>query len=86
MLRRPGALRGGYVPEGGKLVDLLAYYRGQWRTFATTRTEAAGRWSYRYRVGATRGLVVRVSVRGWSGVATTGSSRSRTDSPLAHFR
>ena len=64
MLRRPGALRGGYVPEGGKLVDLLAYYRGQWRTFATTRTEAAGRWSYRYRFGATRGLVVRVSVRG----------------------
>jgi hypothetical protein len=57
MLRRPGALRGGYVPEGGKLVDLLAYYRGQWRTFATTRTVAAGRWSYRYRFGATRGLV-----------------------------
>lgn len=52
-----GTLRGGYLPEGGKLIDLLAYYRGGWRTFATTRTDAAGRWSYRYRFGATRGLV-----------------------------
>jgi hypothetical protein len=52
-----GTLRGGFVPEGGKLVDLLAYYRGEWRTFATTRTDTAGRWSYRYRFGATRGVV-----------------------------
>jgi hypothetical protein len=52
-----GALRGGYVPEGGKLIDLQAYYRGGWRTFATARTDAAGRWAYRYRFGATRGVV-----------------------------
>ena len=52
-----GRLLGGHVPEGGKLLDLQAYYRGRWRTFATPRTDARGRWSYRYRFGATRGLV-----------------------------
>jgi hypothetical protein len=45
------------VPDGGKLIDLQAYYRGGWRTFATPRTDARGRWSYRYRFGATRGTV-----------------------------
>jgi hypothetical protein len=52
-----GGLAGGHVPEGGKLIDLQAYYRGGWRTFATPRTDVRGRWSYRYRFGATRGLV-----------------------------
>jgi hypothetical protein len=52
-----GRLLGGHVPDGGKLIDLQAYYRGRWRTFATPRTEARGRWSYRYRFGATRGVV-----------------------------
>jgi hypothetical protein len=52
-----GRLAGGYVPDGGKLIDLQAYYRGRWRTFATARTDARGRWSYRYRFGATRGTV-----------------------------
>ena len=52
-----GALRGGFVPEGGKLMDLQAYYRGGWRTFATARTDTGGRWAYRYRFGATRGLI-----------------------------
>jgi hypothetical protein len=52
-----GRLGGGHVPEGGKLLDLQAYYRGGWRTFATPRTDRSGRWSYRYRFGATRGLV-----------------------------
>jgi hypothetical protein len=52
-----GRLAGGRVPDGGKLIDLQAYYRGGWRTFATPRTDARGRWSYRYRFGATRGLV-----------------------------
>ena len=31
----------GPVPDGGKLIDLQAYYRGRWRTFATPRTDAA---------------------------------------------
>ena len=52
-----GRLAGGHVPQGGKLIDLQAYYRGGWRTFATPRTDARGRWSYRYRFGATRGTV-----------------------------
>ena len=52
-----GRLAAGPVPDGGKLIDLQAYYRGGWRTFATPRTDARGRWSYRYRFGATRGTV-----------------------------
>jgi hypothetical protein len=52
-----GRLAGGHVPEGGKLIDLQAYYRGGWRTFATPRSDGRGRWSYRYRFGATRGVV-----------------------------
>jgi hypothetical protein len=53
-----GRLAGGRVPDGGKLIDLQAYYRGGWRTFATPRTDGRGRWSYRYRFGATRGTVL----------------------------
>jgi hypothetical protein len=52
-----GHLIGGPVPQGGKLIDLQAYYRGSWRTFATPRTDAHGRWRYRYRFGATSGVV-----------------------------
>jgi hypothetical protein len=52
-----GRLAGGHVPEGGKLIDLQAFYRGGWRTFATPRSDGHGRWSYRYRFGATRGVV-----------------------------
>jgi hypothetical protein len=52
-----GRLIGGPVPEGGKLIDLQAHYRGRWRTFATPRTGATGRWSYPYRFEATSGLV-----------------------------
>jgi hypothetical protein len=52
-----GRLRGLPPPEGGKLIDLQAYYRGSWRTFATPRTDSRGRWSFRYRFEATHGLV-----------------------------
>jgi hypothetical protein len=52
-----GRLVGQHVPDGGKLIDLQAYYRGGWRTFATPRTDSRGRWFYRYRFGATRGTV-----------------------------
>jgi hypothetical protein len=52
-----GRLEGGYVPDGGKLIELQAFYRGRWRSFATPRTDARGRWAYRYRFGATRGVV-----------------------------
>jgi hypothetical protein len=52
-----GHLIGAHVPDGGKLVDLQAYYRGSWRTFATPRTDSRGGWAHRYRFGATRGVV-----------------------------
>ncbi len=52
-----GRLVAGPVPDGGKLIDLQAFYRGRWRTFATPRSDGAGRWSFRYRFEATRGLV-----------------------------
>lgn len=48
----------GMVPRAGKLVQLQAYSRGTWRTFATPRARASShRWRYRYRFSATRGLV-----------------------------
>jgi hypothetical protein len=52
-----GRLLGRPLPEGGKLIDLQVQLRGRWRTFATPRTDAAGRWRYTYRFEATRGLV-----------------------------
>jgi hypothetical protein len=56
-VRFSGRLRGRPIPEGGKLIDLQAFYRGKWRTFATPRTDADGRWWFRYRFEATSGLV-----------------------------
>jgi hypothetical protein len=61
-----GKLRGRPYPVKGKLLDLQAYYRGKWRTFATPRAALDGKWKYRYRFEATRGLVLykfRVRVR-----------------------
>jgi hypothetical protein len=56
-VRFRGRLAGGPAPDGGKLIDLQAFYRGRWRTFATPRTDPRGRWAYDYRFGATRGVV-----------------------------
>lgn len=52
-----GKLRSLPIPSAGKILDLQAFYRGRWRTFATPRAKAKGKWSYRYRFGATRGTV-----------------------------
>lgn len=52
-----GRLRGGRIPSEGKLTFLQAIVRGRWRTFATPRAQPNGRWSFRYRFGATTGLV-----------------------------
>jgi hypothetical protein len=52
-----GRILGRPFPTGGRTVDLQAFYRGAWRTFATPRIDARGRWSQRYRFGATRGRV-----------------------------
>ena len=53
-----GRVLGQPLPAVGKLVQLQAYSRGSWLTFATPRASAtSGRWSYRYRFTATRGTV-----------------------------
>lgn len=65
-VRFGGRLLGAPIPAGGKVLDLQAFYRGRWRTFATPRAGRDGRWSYTYRFGATRGRLVyrfRVAVR-----------------------
>jgi hypothetical protein len=57
------------TPAAGKLLEIQAYFRGRWRTFSTLRTDARGRWRFRYRFGATLGRVtyrfrVRVPTEG----------------------
>lgn len=48
----------GRLPRPGKLLQLQAYSRGTWRTFATPRAHRRShRWRYRYRFSATRGIV-----------------------------
>lgn len=52
-----GKLSGGHVPRGGRAVELQAYFRKRWRTFASPRTSSKGRWKHRYRFEATSGKV-----------------------------
>lgn len=53
-----GRLAGKPLPTGSKLVQLQAYTRGRWATFANPRANPkTGLWSYRYRFSATRGTV-----------------------------
>jgi hypothetical protein len=53
-----GRVRGGPMPSTGKLLQLQAYSRGGWRTFATPRASARShKWRYSYRFTATRGTV-----------------------------
>jgi hypothetical protein len=64
-----GKLLGRPYPPKGKVLDLQAYYRHKWRTFATPRAGQSGRWKYLYRFEATRGSVLykfRVRVRATS--------------------
>lgn len=64
-----GKLLGQPYPAKGKVLDLQAYYRGRWRTFASPRTGQSGKWKYRYRFQATRGVVIykfRLRVRATS--------------------
>jgi hypothetical protein len=58
-------LRFARVPRGGKLVDLQAFDRGRWRTFATARARGSkGAWQYRYRFGKSPGgYRVRLRIR-----------------------
>jgi hypothetical protein len=53
-----GRLRGGPFPATSKLIQLQAFARGHWLTFATPRANShTGLWSLRYRFAATRGRV-----------------------------
>jgi hypothetical protein len=52
-----GRLLGGPIPREGKLVQLEAFYRDRWRTFAVVRSGSGGAWRRRYRFEATEGLV-----------------------------
>ena len=57
---RRGDLRGVVtrpLPDTGKLVALQVLVRRSWRTFATVRADANGRWRRRYRFQATTGRV-----------------------------
>lgn len=56
-VRFRGRLLGGQVPRDGKLLQLEAFYRDRWRTFAVVRTSPRGRWRYVYRFEATTGRV-----------------------------
>lgn len=57
-VRFRGRLQGRGIPASGKLIELQAFARGRWLTFATTRANGhTGRWSYSYRFSATRGNV-----------------------------
>lgn len=53
-----GRLKGRPLPPTSKLVQLQAFSRGRWLTFATPRANpTTGLWTYRYRFAATRGRV-----------------------------
>jgi hypothetical protein len=52
-----GRMRGAPVPAGGRSVDVQAFVPGAgWRTFATPRSDAKGRFRVPYRFRFTRGL------------------------------
>jgi len=77
-----GKLRGGYVPKGGKLIELQAFERGRWRSITTLRTNSHGSFSYRYRFsfrasGTTFPVRVRVRHDGSYPFALGISSRVR---------
>lgn len=76
-----GRVQGGPLPATGKLVELQVHTRRQWRTFAQPRTNAAGRWEYRYRFEQIRRSVrfrFRARLRAEPGYPyETGTSRTR---------
>ncbi|NLT05148.1 MAG: hypothetical protein GXY03_02440, partial [Solirubrobacterales bacterium] len=52
VVRFRGRVLGGAVPRAGKLVEVQAHFRGRWRTISAVRSDRRGRWSFRYRFGA----------------------------------
>jgi hypothetical protein len=68
-VRFSGKLLGRPYPAKGKILDLQAFYRNKWRTFATPRAGRKGVWAFTYRFEATRGSVLykfRIHVRATS--------------------
>jgi hypothetical protein len=55
-VRFAGRLLGKPIPPAGKLVALQAKVGRGWRTFATPRANAKGRFRHRYRFTATTGV------------------------------
>ena len=55
-VRFRGRVRGLPVPAAGKLVEIQVRFTDRWQTFRTTRSDALGRWSSRYRFQRTRGV------------------------------
>jgi hypothetical protein len=51
-----GRVKGLPVPPNGKLVEIQVRFTDRWQTFRTTRSDALGRWSSRYRFQRTRGV------------------------------
>ena len=51
-----GRVRGLPVPAAGKLVEVQVRFTDRWQTFRTTRSDATGAWSSRYRFQRTRGV------------------------------
>jgi hypothetical protein len=51
-----GRVHGLPVPAAGKLVEIQVRFTDRWQTFRTTRSDALGRWSSRYRFQRTRGV------------------------------
>ena len=52
-----GRVRTGPIPTAGKLIEVQAYFRRQWRTFSTVRSDSQGRWEFPYEFGGTTGRV-----------------------------
>lgn len=48
-VRFRGRLRGGSIPDRGKLVEVQAHFRGRWRTISAVRSRRDGRWRFPYR-------------------------------------
>jgi hypothetical protein len=78
-VRFHGRIKTGRIPSQGKLVEMQVWIRGTWRTFATTRANRRGGWSYAYRFDGTRGRQIyrfRASVPREAGYPfATGRSR-----------
>jgi hypothetical protein len=57
MMLLRGRLRGGDVPETGKLLEIQAFFRDRWRTISSVRSDRRGEWRFRYRFDGTQGRV-----------------------------